>query len=225
MSAPVPTNQLPQAVMRLRLTYAKQGAQRYTGHLDFQRVWERILHRSRLPVAYSRGFHPQARLNLACALPLGVTSRCEVLDVWLSGLAQPDQAAAVLRPVLPPGIELLNIEEVDLHAPALQMLVRSSDYEALLLDPTDPTNLEARIHELLSAGTIIRQRRDKDYDLRPLVEDLYLIPSAPGQSLRLAMRLSAREGATGRPDEVLSALGLDPYAARIMRTALAFAER
>jgi hypothetical protein len=38
------------------------------------------------------------------------------------------------------------------------------------------------------------------------------------------MRLSVREGATGRPDEILSVLGLDPSAARIERTALTFAQ-
>jgi hypothetical protein len=36
----------------------------------------------------------------------------------------------------------------------------------------------------------------------------------------LYMRLAAREGATGRPEEVLESLGLDPTAARIERTAL-----
>jgi hypothetical protein len=34
------------------------------------------------------------------------------------------------------------------------------------------------------------------------------------------MRLSARENATGRPDEVISALGGDPLAARVHRTRL-----
>jgi len=39
---------------------------------------------------------------------------------------------------------------------------------------------------------------------------------------QLRMRLSARESATGRPDEVLLALGLDPFAALIERTELIF---
>jgi hypothetical protein len=39
------------------------------------------------------------------------------------------------------------------------------------------------------------------------------------------MRLSAREAATGRPDEVLLTLGLDPFAARIERTGLVLAEK
>jgi radical SAM-linked protein len=225
MTAPTSTHLQPApAAMRLRITYTKQGAQRYTGHLDFQRVWERILRRSRLPVAYSRGFHPQARLNLACALPLGVSSRCEVLDIWLSAPVAPEQVTASLRSALPPGVELLKIEEVDLHSPPLQILVRFSDYEAILLDPLDPTEFEPRLRDLLTAASLIRQRRDKSYDLRPLIEDLRILPPAAGQSLRLAMRLSVREGATGRPDEILSVLGLDPSAARIERTALTFAQ-
>ena len=64
-------------------------------------------------------------------------------------------------------------------------------------------------------------RRGKPYDLRPLIEDLRLDQSLDG-SLRLDMRLSAREGATGRPDEVLDELGIPLEAARVERTRLVF---
>ena len=37
---------------------------------------------------------------------------------------------------------------------------------------------------------------------------------------RLLIRLAAREGATGRPEELLEALGVDPMAVRIERTKL-----
>jgi hypothetical protein len=52
--------------------------------------------------------------------------------------------------------------------------------------------------------------------LRPLIEELE--PASAGTAVR--MRLASREGATGRPDEVLLALGLDPTAAHIRRTRL-----
>ena len=52
------------------------------------------------------------------------------------------------------------------------------------------------------------------HNLRPLVEALELDDEG------LWMRLSALPSATGRPDEVLLALELDPLALRIHRTKL-----
>ena len=69
--------------MRLRLTFTKTGSLKYTGHLNLHRTLERTFRRAGLPLAYSQGFNPQPRMNLAEALPLGITSECEVMDVWL----------------------------------------------------------------------------------------------------------------------------------------------
>jgi radical SAM-linked protein len=58
---------------------------RYTGHLDLHRAWERTFRRARLPLAYSQGFHPQPRLNLACALPLASPA---IVKSWTPGLSE-----------------------------------------------------------------------------------------------------------------------------------------
>ncbi len=53
--------------MRLRITFSKQGALRYTGHLDLHKIWERTARRAGLPLAYSQGFHPHPQIQLAAA--------------------------------------------------------------------------------------------------------------------------------------------------------------
>ena len=73
----------------------------------------------------------------------------------------------------------------------------------------------------MKAESLIRERRGKTYDLRPLVELLSVITQADGKTW-LKMTLSAREGATGRPEEVLSALEIEPETARVERTRLIF---
>ena len=57
--------------MRIRITYAKRGELRYTGHLDLQRVWERTLRRSGLPIVFSQGFNPLPKLQLASRAAAG----------------------------------------------------------------------------------------------------------------------------------------------------------
>lgn len=203
--------------MRLRIIFAKQGALRYTGHLDLHRLWERAARRAELPLAYSQGFHPQPKLAIAAALPLGFSSSCEVLDMRLEHEISLDGLCEKLQETLPTGIQVASIESVDEKLPALQTLVASAEYLVTLTDSGDSSGLERRLDSVMGSDSIIRERRGKTYDLRPLIEELHL--QADG---RIFMRLAAREGATGRPEEVLDALGIAFEGTRIERTQLIF---
>ena len=75
----------------------------------------------------------------------------------------------------------------------------------------------------MMSESILRERRGKSYDLRPLIEMLSVITEANG-TVWMKMTLSAREGATGRPEEVLSALEIEPETARVERIRLIFQE-
>lgn len=206
--------------MRVRITFTKQGALRYTGHLDLHRLWERAMRRADLPITYSQGFHPQPRMSLAAALPLGFSSRCEVLDVRLNDEIPLEDIRGRLKDNLPHDIQVTNIESVDERAPALQTQVVSAQYHVQLTEPVDGSDLKRRVGELLESESLPRERRGKFYDLRPLIETL----TADVESSTLQMTLAAREGATGRPDEVLTALGIEPEYARVERTRLIFQE-
>jgi radical SAM-linked protein len=206
--------------MRLRVTFAKTEEMRYTGHLDLHRTWERTFRRAGLPLAYSQGFHPQPRLNLASALPLGFTSECEIVDAWLEQPIPTEEVRAALEQAAPPGIKIEEIQEVEEKAPALQTQVIASEYRITLMD-SNP-HLEQRIQELLTAESLPRERRGKRYDLRPLVEDLQQLPDDEQRRARLFLRLSSRPGATGRPEELLSALDILSASALIHRTKLIF---
>jgi hypothetical protein len=68
----------------------------------------------------------------------------------------------------------------------------------------------------MASESIVRTRRGKQYDLRPLIEDLGWLDD------KIVMKLAAREGATGRPEEVLDVLGIAFEETRIERTRLIF---
>jgi radical SAM-linked protein len=203
--------------MRIRITFSKLGALRYTGHLDLHRLWERAARRAELPLAYSQGFHPQPKLNIAAALPLGFSSRCEMLDMRLEHDISLDGLKERLQETLPTGIQLASIETVDDRAPALQTQVASAEYEVTLTGAVDGSDLKRRIDSVMESTSITRERRGKTYDLRPLIEALELLSEG-----KIFMRLSAREGATGRPEEVLDMLGIAFEGTRIERTRLIF---
>ena len=119
----------------------------------------------------------------------------------------------------PPGLEIKEVILVDPRAPALPTVVRSARYRVTILDPLEPGDIKTRLDALLASDTTVRDRRGKTYDLRPLIEELAVEPGLDGLAV-INMQLSIRESATGRPDEVLLAIGLDPFSARIERTEL-----
>jgi radical SAM-linked protein len=216
--------------MRIRITFVKQGALRYTGHLDLHKLWERAARRAELPLAYSQGFHPQPKMNMAAALPLGFSSRCEVMDMKLERDIPLEDLPTRLNTTLPSGLQVVDVEQVDEREPALQTQVRAAEYEVTLTEPVDQAELEQKIHSVLELQTIRRERRGKMYDLRPLIEELQMMESGgspsgkdQGPSLQtIFMRLTAREGATGRPEEVLDVLGIAFEGTRIERTRIIF---
>lgn len=203
-------------VIRIRFSHSKSGALRYTGNLDMQKVWERAFRRAQLPLAYSQGFHPQPRINQACPLPLGFTSTAELLDVWLTDDLPLEQVREAVEKAIPDGLRIQSVEAVDLHAPALQTQVDTADYIITNHQPVDFLELKNRISNLLGSPSVMRERRGKLYDLRALIVAMRIIEPVDDK-LKLFLTLTVREGATGRPEEVLLALGLDPFAASVER--------
>jgi radical SAM-linked protein len=207
--------------MRVRITFAKQGALRYTGHLDLHKLMERAARRAELPLSYSQGFHPQPKISLAAALPLGFASRDEVMDIRLNEDLEPDDISTRLKNSLPTGIQILKVERVEDSLPPLQTQLLSATYEAHLTEPAEGADLTRKVEALMMSESLPRERRGKAYDLRPLVEMLSVVTESNGK-IWLRMTLAAREGATGRPDEVLTALGIEPETVRVERTKLIF---
>ena len=203
--------------MRIRITFVKQGALRYTGHLDLHKLWERAARRAELPLAYSQGFHPQPKMNMAAALPLGFSSRCEIMDMKLERNIPLDDLPTRLNSTLPSGLQVVSVEQVDERAPALQTQVASAEYEVTLTESVDGSELQQKVDAVIESKSLPRERRGKMYDLRPLIESLELLHSD-----KIRMQLTAREGATGRPEEVLDVLGIAFEDTRIERTRLIF---
>ncbi|HEX5659610.1 MAG TPA: TIGR03960 family B12-binding radical SAM protein [Polyangiales bacterium] len=69
--------------IRVRIAYTKLGRTAFRSHLDLVRLLPRIFRRLDLPLYYSQGFHPKPEMMFGPALPLGVSSFAEYVDVKL----------------------------------------------------------------------------------------------------------------------------------------------
>ena len=211
---------------RVRLRFSRGAEAAEIGHLDLARCWERALREAGIAVSYSQGKSRQPRITVAAGLAAGVTSDGELLDAVLAEFADPATLLERVQPHLPPGIALREVREVGMGLPSLPSAVRWADYEVdvpLARDVTDATQAVSLFMATSSFPWVdTRGEKTRDYDLRPLVQELRVEPGAEG-SARLRMRLRCDASGVGRPDQVVKALGL-PEAARIHRLRLVLAE-
>jgi radical SAM-linked protein len=208
-------------MQRIRLVYSKGDELKFTGNLDMMKVWERTFRRAGLKIAYSQGFHPQPKIHQALPLPLGFTSQNDLLDFWLDSDENLGEISKKLERALQPGITVQEYQVVPAALKPLQTLVTSAEYLVRMETESIHADLTERIEKLLRQNECLRERRGKQYDLRPLIESLQIDKD---DTSSLLMTLAARPGATGRPEEVLDALGIAMQDIEIMRCGMILSE-
>jgi radical SAM-linked protein len=193
-----PEQQAP-PVQRLRVRYAKRGRLRFTSHRDFSRAFERALVRSRLPMAYSSGFHPHPRISYAGAAPTGSASEAEYLEIGLAERLDPDAVHASLSEALPDGLDVVRVAESP--GGALADLLTASRWRIDTTAAPDP--LAAAVGTFLDTESVLVERMTKkglrEFDCRAAVAGL--VPD--GSSLLLLLHHTVP---AVRPDDVLTGL-------------------
>ena len=213
---------------RLRVTFAKEGPLRWVAHLDMMRTWERTIRRAVLPLSYSQGFSPHAKIALAAPLPVGLEGSGELIDIWLDeAVALPDVAKR-LNEVMPPGLSISEVAEVSENLPSMQSCLKAARYEAVFgADVADRAALTQAVERLLGLDELAweeqRGEKARRYDIRATILELTVREQGDG-ALLLELHLSLEEGRTGRPAQVLKALALDTEPGAITRTAIEFVE-
>jgi len=211
---------------RLRVKFSRGEEIKFISHLDMIRLWQRIMTRAAIPLAYSEGFNPHPRISLAAALALGVTSQAELMDVFCSRLVSPYWFSSAVSKQLTPGLKLLGIKIIPIEYPSLQSQTRFAEYLVRVNCPFDAAATDAKIKILLSTEKLPwEHQRDtgtRSYDLRALIDDLWLVDyQASGATI--GMRLRCDNLGSGRPEQVCLALGFSEHPLAIDRTRLILA--
>jgi radical SAM-linked protein len=210
-------------MQRMRIRFGRGEEIKFISHLDLMRLWQRALNRAGIALAYSEGFNPRPRLSLAAPLALGVTSEAELMDVFLSRWVSPHTFAASVGRQLPPGIAITGTYNIALTLPSLQSQVHYAEYVVRLETEKGRAKIESSVQSLLAKESLPwEHQRDTGphhYDLRALIEDLWLIGWEKGHC-ELGMRLNCDSSGSGRPEQVAAALGFEKYPESVHRTRL-----
>jgi radical SAM-linked protein len=206
---------------RWRIVFRRGEEARFLAHLDAMKLWERAFRRAGIPVAQTEGFSPRPRIVFAAPLPLGLLAEREIVDLVLCERLTRHDLRVRLERDLPNGFGLVDLYDVWVNAPSVASQLESATYRVGVAGA--PSGEIARgIAELLRADRLdrrrVKEKKTVEYDLRPLILDLGVgvdeadAPTVAGDggpvpvTVRMRLRHAQEEG-TGRPEEVVAALG------------------
>ena len=223
----------------VRIRYAKQGRLVALSHLELMHTLLRAIRRAGLPVAFSQGYHPKPRVSFGPALPVGVESLCEHLDLELLGPSDAAEVSARLGRELPPGLTLLSAEPIDGRALSISEAQRAMHYRAEFPGDTwDEEELRDRVEAFLGADQAVvtraapqknrtrgrhqkvAARKQREIDLKRLVT--HLAVEGPGV---VAFSLRADPSGSAKPAEVLAAIfgdGTAPVGVKVLKEGVSF---
>jgi radical SAM-linked protein len=195
-------------MLKLRMKFEKNDLLKYISHLDMMRTFARAMRRANLPLSFSQGFTPRPRIVFASALPVGVTSSGEYMDVEFKEEIKPEEAACKLNGVLPRGLYIKKVNYTQ-GCPTL-----SSLNGALYLTDITLENdilkqiLMDGISNLLAEKRIIVEKsvrgKTKQVDIAPLIYGIRLLSFTKGFA-QLNMELSMGQEGNVTPQMVIMA--------------------
>ncbi len=210
---------------RYRLTFTKEYPVKYVAHLDMVTTWTRAFRRAGVPLAYSQGFNPRAKIQVAASLPVGTMSRAELMDITLTEPMDPAEILQRVSATLPTGFRLRVVEEITRDTPGLQASLQRAEYRITVETDFAADELTRRIDALLAKESIlqtrIRRKKEETFDLRPMLHTLSLVEKTDSDAV-LTMTLAAGQHGNVRPDAVLHALGIHNSWYQAERTKLIF---
>jgi radical SAM-linked protein len=210
-------------MQRLRIKFSRGPEVKFISHLDIVRLWQRAFNRAGIEIAYSTGFSPHPRIALAAPLALGVTSEAELMDIFVIRGVAPNFFVSAVNQQLPTGIAVDKVYPMAFDLPSLQSIISQVEYKVAVDPSTGPADIKAALDSMLALEHLPWQhQRDTGphhYDLRTLIDDLWVIEWSP-QSGTLGMRLQCDNSGSGRPEQVAAALGFSQRPESVHRTQL-----
>ncbi|MCL2756974.1 MAG: TIGR03936 family radical SAM-associated protein [Coriobacteriia bacterium] len=194
---------------RLRIEYGKTGRLCYLSHLELVRAMERVIRRSQLPFALSKGFNVHMRHAFGPALPVGTAGLHELLDIWLSEYVPAAEALARLRQASVFDLPIHKVAYCAADTPSLQVSHVLSCYEACvdLAGKGDISVLKQAFIEIIERDnlTIMKKGKPKEISISRSLVDGPTLVGVEDTKVRVFLTLRAHEDGSLRPELILKA--------------------
>ena len=163
--------------IRVRMKFTKTGRIRFLSHLDFMTLFHRAVVRAQVPIAFSQGFNPHLKIAFGPALPVGMESETEYVDLEIDPFADLLHITSGLNSTLPEGVRILEAKVVAKKAPSLSGSISRYTYDVIVAAQYRD-RIEERVQEFLSRTSVIVSKEGKQKDIRPCIESITAGPDS-----------------------------------------------
>jgi radical SAM family uncharacterized protein/radical SAM-linked protein len=160
-------------VTHYRLYYSKLARAKWLGHRELMNIFYRSLRRSGLRLHFSQGFHPLPKVSFHGALPVGVESLMEIMDIELEQEYSHLEVLARLNDVLPSGIHIDGAERLSANNTSPSTFDRHLYEVNLPAAQFSPEKIENFINSTEFAALRKKPKETKTIDIRPLVSTIH----------------------------------------------------
>jgi len=189
---------------RYLLTFYKKDNMRFISHLDLQTLFQRVIKRGNVKVAYSNGFNPHELINIVQPLSLGYESEGELVEIDTEIPYAPKDLMDALNLGLPQGIKFIACEERERKNKQTSCPTKYAEYRVKHIIPGTIEKL--KIKEYLSQDKLIILKHDKktggfiEKDVKELVEKIELSGN------ELLLKVACASNKTVNPSNLLKSL-------------------
>ena len=190
----------------VRIKFRKVGSLQYISHLDLQRTFARVLVRADIPMWYTQGFNPHAKVAFGLPLSVGTESECEFIDLRLDRDIPPAEVRARLNRELTAEMEISEAYEptskfTDIAWARYEMCLRFAGADRATAE---------KMQSLWTTSPLLMVKKtksgDREIDITPLVREIKVIcnDDRPNE-IRVRALLSASEGSYLNPEMLIAA--------------------
>lgn len=195
----------------IRIKFTKTGNMQYISHLDMQRHISRVLSRAAIPMWYTKGFNPHAKVIFALPLSIGAQSECEYIDLRIDRDMSCEEIRDRLNAELTKEMQVLEAYVPDAKANFQQ--IAWADYDICIRCDGMDDALPAQIQAYFSASPVMVEKKTKSgmrqMDIVPLIRVLDCSLTEDAQGRRLLMigaTLSASSAEYLNPEQLVHVL-------------------
>ena len=176
----------------VRILFRKVGDLQYISHLDLQRTFARVLVRAGIPMWYTQGFNPHAKVIFGLPLSVGSESECEFIDLRIDRDIPPAKVKEQLNRELTEEMQVLEAYE---PTTSMQDIVWAKYEICLHLEKAD-AELSRTLESLYTTSplTVTKKTKsgDKEIDIVPMIRKIKVTqdPAKQGE-LHISAILSA----------------------------------
>lgn len=191
----------PMSKRRVRVRFSKSGSLIFISHLDTIRLISRAIRRSRIDIAYTKGFRKRPRISFGPPLPMFVSGMMECFDLYFDEPVA-ENIKDKLNSNLPDDLVIKDVRNIFIKTPSISKIVKLLHYR---IKPVDIDG--EKVHKLLDKEKIVIEREKKnkmvEIDIRPFIENLQLDNST------LDMMIKFLPSGSVRLEEILSFFDVD----------------